>query len=347
MSGIIGHTMDALLGLRAAFDRKLPLAAVAQRHLASYLAGAYLGCDIQVMPEAVCVDTGREVGFGTVPLEKSPITGGAVRRFRLATPDGPLTANQVHERFYGRSHLVFGWMKKDELLRVPWDHLADYFAAAIEDAFALFGPGDRPVAHAFGWIAHVVSDSLIKGIQPGIELHLVDGRYTARNRPVQDLVTFHEIGIREFHLRWPAIFADLADTPVEPHQIHTMRCAEKRGHLANLFTDGWQPDSEKVLRVVLAENRRYVRRHAEDVLRDMALENGECNAAVRDISGLRYAEMIEACDKANFRHALWKIGDEIGAMLEAVSHRSPKLAALPPDDGPGWSQITARWQKQH
>ncbi len=344
MSGIIGHTMDALLGLQAAVGRRLPLAAVAQRHLASYLAGAYLGCDIQVMPEAVCVDTGREVGFGTLPLEKSPITGGAVRRFRLTTPDGPLTANQVHERFYGRSHVVFGWMKKDEQLRVPWDHLADYCAAAIEDAFEFFGPGERPVAYALGWVAHIVSDSLIKGVQPGIELQLVDGRYTARNRPVQDLVTFHEIGVREFKLRWPALLADLAATPVEPHQLHYMRCAEKRCSLGGMFTEGWQPESAPMLRVVLAENRRYLPHHIADVLAEMTLHDGECSAAQRELTGLRYAEMIEACERANFRHALWKIGDEIGAMLEAISHRSSRLAAIPDAPLPDWPQVTERWR---
>jgi len=67
MSGIVGHTLFGLLGLKAAGARKLPVGPIAGRHLASYLAGAYLGCDIQTMPEAVCVDSGREVGYGTVP----------------------------------------------------------------------------------------------------------------------------------------------------------------------------------------------------------------------------------------------------------------------------------------
>ena len=67
MSGIVGHSMYAVLGLKAAEARQLLVARIARSHLASYLAGAYLGSDIQVMPEAICVDTGREVGFGTVP----------------------------------------------------------------------------------------------------------------------------------------------------------------------------------------------------------------------------------------------------------------------------------------
>lgn len=200
MSGLIGHSTYALLGLKAAEQRKLPLAAIAQRNVASFLAGAYIGCDVQTMPEAICVDTGRECGFGTVPVEKSPFTGGVVKQFRLATPEGPLPPRVVHERFYGRAHLVFGWTKKDNDLHVPWDHLADYFAAAMEDAFELFGPSERNIAYALGWVVHVVSDSLIKGIQPGVELSLIDGRYTARNRPVQDLFEFHEIGMKELHL---------------------------------------------------------------------------------------------------------------------------------------------------
>lgn len=88
MSGIVGHSLYAVLGAKAAAHRGVGLAAIATRNFPSYLAGAYLGSDIQVMPEAWCVDTGREVGFGTVPLEKSPLTGGATvvaraRRARL------------------------------------------------------------------------------------------------------------------------------------------------------------------------------------------------------------------------------------------------------------------------
>jgi hypothetical protein len=348
MSGIVGHTFYAVLGLKAAEERRLPLATVARRHFASYLAGSYLGCDIQVMPEAICLDTGREVGFGTVPLEKSPLTGGPVRQFRLATPEGPLTAYQIHERFYGRSHLVFGWTKHDAELRVPWDHLADYFAAAIADTFELFGPGERPLAYALGWIVHVVSDSLIKSIQPGVDLQLVDGKYTARNRPVQDLVTFHAIGGKEFHLHWPGMFADLADTPVEALQTHYMRATAPRGELARLFPDGWRPEAEATLRAVLAENRRYVRQHALDVLASMELHETpdglECTAAQRETAGMNYAAMLAAAEKANFRHALWQIGAAIGEMFAAVSQRSPRLAALPADEGPGWEELTRRWR---
>ena len=58
MSGVIGHMMYAILGGKAATQRKLPVAPLLNRYYASYLAGAYLGCDVQTLPAAICVDTG-------------------------------------------------------------------------------------------------------------------------------------------------------------------------------------------------------------------------------------------------------------------------------------------------
>ncbi len=40
MSGIIGHTMFAILAGKAAVQNKLPIAAVIHRHYASYLCGS-------------------------------------------------------------------------------------------------------------------------------------------------------------------------------------------------------------------------------------------------------------------------------------------------------------------
>jgi len=318
MSGIIGHTLYAELALRECLRRKQRWAAVLQKHRASFHAGAYIGSDIHVMPEAVCVDTGKEVGFGTVPLERSPITGGPVRRFRLDTPDGPLTATQVHERFYGRSHLVFGWTQAEKELRVPWDHLPEYFAAVISD---LDPAQEHSLAYTLGWIVHVVSDSLIKGQQQGIELNLVDGRYTTRNRPVQDLISYHDIGIAELGMNWPQDLTAMASTPVEDCQVHYMRCTGARGQLAKLFPDGWKPESSATLRAVLSENRRYVRQHAEDEIASMQLTDGECRTELRERSGHTLAQMREAAQKAGFREILDTMTAQILRMFADVEQR--------------------------
>ncbi len=322
MSGLVGHTMYAVLARKAAERRWPSLGRVMREHLASYVAGAYLGSDIQTMPEAVCVDTGREVGYGTVPMEKSPLTGGAVRPFMLHTPGGDMRPGEVHDRFYGRAHLVFGWSVREKSLMVPWDHLPDYFAAVCDDLKREPQNRDRALAYVMGWIVHVVSDSLIKGIHPGVDLNLIDGRYTPRNRPVQDLVTYHEIGIKEFSIDWPAIFRDLAATPVEPVQVHYMRCAQPSGELAKLFADGWKPEAEPTLRAVLAENRRWVREHAKDVLSDMKLDAGECSEKLRTLAGMNYAGMVRAAEAARFRAALTQIQEAVLNMFEAVHQRS-------------------------
>ena len=47
MSGTIGHTMYAMLGAKAATQRRLAIGAIIRRHWPSYLAGSYLGCDVQ------------------------------------------------------------------------------------------------------------------------------------------------------------------------------------------------------------------------------------------------------------------------------------------------------------
>jgi hypothetical protein len=318
MSGIIGHTLYAEMALRRMVKEKRRWASILMEHRPSFHAGAYIGSDIQVMPEAVCVDTGCEVGFGTVPLEASPLTGGRVRRFRLDTPEGPLTANQVHERFYGRSHLIFGWRQIEQVLRIPWDHLPDYFAAVIHD---LSNRNARSLAYTLGWIVHVVSDSLIKGQQNGIELHLLNGRYTAENRPVQDLISFHDIGIAELQMDWNRVFSDIAKTPVEEIQFHYMRVAEPSGELEQWFPEGWQMDAAPTLRCVLAENRRYLGKHAEDELAAMRLVEGDCNAAIQKRCGMNLHEMREAARRAGFRAMLDVMTEHILKMLEEISVR--------------------------
>jgi hypothetical protein len=349
MSGIVGHTLYALLGMRAAEARGLPMVPILRRHLASYLAGAYLGCDIQAMPEAICVETGEEVGFGTVPVEKSPYTGGPVRPFRLSVRGGQFTPRQIHETFYGRSHLVLGWTKEDRRWAIPWSRLPEYFARVVSDGFDSYGPGERPLAYVFGWMAHVVSDAMIKGVQPGLNLRLLDGQYTPRNRPIQDLVGFHDVGCKELGLSWAALLTDVAETAVEPIQSHYMRVGIPDGALGQEFGDGWTPEKAWLLEAVLLENRRFLRRYVPWALADMELHQTaagpDCNENIRRTVGLSYPEMVELADRANFRHALWQMGEAVADMFTAVARREPRLASVSGERGPSWEELTQRWRR--
>lgn len=330
MSGLVGHTLYGLLALREAEARRLAIAPVLRRHLASYLAGAYLGCDIQVMPEAICVDTGREVGFGTVPLTKSPITRGAVRPWFLRFEGKEYRPTEIHRLFYGRAHLVFGWAGEDARLAVPWDHLPDYCASSVLDLPGAGRDGGPTLAYLFGWMVHVVGDSLIKSIRPGIKMHLLDGTYTPRNRPIQDLFAYHEIGLKEMQLDWKALFAEMAATPVEAMQPHYMRVADPGGRLGATFSEGWRPELAGLLGAVLKENRRWLPFHAADVLRDMALTGDRDHPRVSDtvrsaVGDLEYTELMAMAERSQMRETLKTITGECAALFAGVSAQVPAL----------------------
>ncbi len=350
MSGIVGHTIYAILAAKAATAKKLPLAPLIYRHYASYLCGAYLGCDIQTMPEAVCLDTGQEVGYGTAPLAKSPITGGEVKPWVLQHHDRQYRPRDLHRIFYGRSHLVFGWSPADKKHTVPWDHLADYAAMVVQDAIDLFAPGERQLAYLFGWMAHIVGDCLIKSVQPGITLDLLDGKYTPANRPIQDLVTFHEVGVGELGLNWASLLSDLAETPVEPIQLHYMRVGRPRGLLAEQFPNAWAPEHEGLLQHVLKENRRYQQLRNPRLIKKYALKKSrsgwECDAELsRQTGGLQYAEMRKLAEQANFRLALRQIAETIVQLFSQVTERVSALRDLDDHAAPTWDEITERWKK--
>lgn len=316
MSGFFGHAVYAALAVIEAERRKLDFATVARRHWPSFLAGSYLGCDIQTMPEAICVDTGREVGYGTAPLERSPLTGGAVRPYQFRFRDEAYSPRQIHEMFYGRSHLVFGWGAAERQWTLPWDHLAEYCALVLQDAAELFGPGERPLAYLLGWTAHVVGDSLIKSIQPGVELQLLDGKYTPKNRPIQDLIALHAVGRQELGFDWTTLIDAIAETPVELVQTHYMRVAPPRGRLAVAYPEAWIPQQQDLLQAVLAENRRYFRtwtRHEYDLLQLRETADGwECHEDLsRATGGLTYAAMRQAAEQAGLRRAIGKIAQSV------------------------------------
>jgi hypothetical protein len=327
MSGIVGHVTYALLGLREAERRGLPLAGVANRHLPSYLAGAYLGCDVQTLPAAICVDTGAEVGYGAQLPARSPITGGAVRQWTLAHEGQDYTPRDIHTIFYGRAHVVFGYGPEERDLAIPWAQLGAYFGAALADVRTLF-PDDveRTLAYGLGCIAHVVGDSLIKSEQPGIELSLLNGKYSPENRPIQDLVTFHEVGIRELGLDWPQLLHSLETTPVEPAQAHFMRIGPRRGALGEAFPDGWRPDRLDLLLTVFAENRRYLRTLNTRWLDEMELRPGpngrQCDPALSaKTGGLTYDQMVALADAAGFRAVLTRIGELVADVFESALDR--------------------------
>ncbi len=331
MSGVIGHAIYAILGAHEAKRDGCAIVSPIFRHWDSYLCGAYLGCDIQTLPEAVCLDTGQPVGYGTVPLDRSPLTGGPVRPWSLEHNGRSYRPRDIHRLLYGRSHLVFGWTAAERSHTVPWDHLADFASCVFQDAMSIYAPGERQLAYLCGWLAHIVGDSLIKSVRSGLNLHLIDGTYTARNRPVQDLVTFHEVGRKELGLRWNDVLADLATAPVEPIQLHYMRVTQPQGRLGTLFGQAWNPALDSLAKRVFEENRKYQSLRTTRLLKRYRLseKNGrqECAAELTAQSGgLGYDQMVKIAERAGFREALATIGREVARLFRDVVQRTPELA---------------------
>ena len=351
MSGIIGHTMYALLGARASAQRDLPVARIAHRHLSSYLCGAYLGADVGTIPSVICQDTGTPVGYGSEQIVKSPLTGGPIKPWRLNLGKEQFTPREIHNLFYGRAHVAFGWAEKDKELAIPWEKLPQYFAAVIRDARQFHGSGERQLAYSFGWMTHVIGDGLVKSVAPGMDLHLLNGKYTPANRPIQDLITFHEIGKKEMNLNWHALLADLVDCPIEPLQAHYMRIEQSRGQLSKAHPVGWEPGRQLLLLEVMAENRRYQRIRNGRILKQLALRKTaagwQCNRVLSErAKGLKYPEMVALAEKANFRHALWQVGEAIADIFSEVVTLVPEMKNAYPLDKPNWQTLTREWRRK-
>jgi len=54
--------------------------------------------------------------------------------------------------------------------------------------------------------------------------------------------------------------------------------------------------------------------------------------------------MVELADKADFRHALWEMGEAIVTLFELIVERSPYLQNMATVNGPTWNDVTKRWR---
>ncbi|MCB1092514.1 MAG: hypothetical protein KDL87_13340, partial [Verrucomicrobiae bacterium] len=300
----------------------------------SYLSGAYLGCDIQTVPNAICLDTGEPVGHGPTTVERSPITGGPVKPWNLSFEGREITPREIHETFYGRSHLILGWAAKDKEMAIRWSDCLDFIADVAGDAVEIFEPGRRSLAWVLGWMTHVTGDGLIKSVLDGINLNLIDGKYTATNRPVQDLVTFNEVGLKELGLDWASLLDQVADAPIEPVQLHYMRCGRRQGRLGAHVESGWAPEREPLLRAVLAENHHYQKIRNRRLIEELTVTvrpdgSPQCNAALSATAGgLTYSEMLAVAKDARFREALTEMGELIADAFEKIIARQDVLMRL-------------------
>lgn len=349
MSGVIGHVMYAVLGAKAVSARNLPIAPLLHRHEATYLCGAYLGADIQTLPNGTDLATSLPFGYGTLPASVTVRDGRDIRPYQLIHDGRTYDSRTLTDLFYGRSHLTLGWTATDLGLSVPWDHLPDYAAAVIEDTPRIHGPGERAIAYLFGWMAHIVGDAMIKGVRSGLTMKLLNGLYTPENRPIQDLVTYHEIGMRELGIHWPDLLHDLATTPAETIQHHYMRVGKRQGLLGQRYPVGWRPELADLLSALTKANRWYFPHWVRQIVEQLKLvkdDRGEWQCASQlsqKAGGVSYREMTELAEEANLRQTLWEIGEAIADLFQAIVEIAPETHDWPDRSQPSWETLNQRW----
>ncbi|QDT90999.1 hypothetical protein Pan161_26530 [Gimesia algae] len=71
----------------------------------------------------------------------------------------------------------------------------------------------------------------------------------------------------------------------------------------------------------------------------------ECDAELSRLTGgLSYSDMQALAEQANFRHALWEMGEAIATLFTQVVERVPFLQEYPESSVPGWEELTLRWK---
>ena len=123
------------------------------------------------------------------------------------------------------------------------------------------------------------------------------------------------------------------------------------GALGKMHPIGWAPRHEALLLEVMAVNRRYQRIRNSRILKQLELrptpDGPQCDPVLSQrAKGLTYPEMVVLADKANFRHALWQIGEAIANLFAEVGELNNEKDKQPNLTRPDWPTLTRRWKKK-
>jgi len=218
------HVTYAVLGAQAATARRLPVAPLLRRHWASYLCGAYLGCDIQTFPKQ-CVWT-RAAKSGTAwcrwPESPHRRRGPAMealldgREYTRVTSTGCFTGDRTWS---------LAGARRNSTCRNPgtiWPITSR--ARPLTRGPALARANVRWPISSHARARGRRQSHQVRPRRP--EAAFTRRQYTPRNRPIQDLITFHEVGRKELNLNWARPAGGSRWLPaVESLQPHTMRVA--------------------------------------------------------------------------------------------------------------------------
>jgi len=96
---------------------------------------------------------------------------------------------------------------------------------------------------------------------------------------------------------------------------------------------------------VLAENRRWLPHHTEDVLKVVTLTDGKASdLALRANGGIEHEKMIEMAEAAGMRRTLATIAAQSADLIEQIVAQVPEWAAAPRRPDHDWQTLRQRWK---
>ena len=100
----------------------------------------------------------------------------------------------------------------------------------------------------------------------------------------------------------------------------------------------------------MAENRSYQRIRNERIIKELLLRDTpagpQCDPALsKRAGGLTWPQMKALANKANFRLALWQMGERVAEIFGEVCKRQLMIKGTPKLDTPTWKELTMRWSK--
>lgn len=272
MSGSVGHQFIAAvtaLTLRGHAD--LPVAGPVVRCPEHARTGAYLGADIQIMPDYVCGRCGALWGIVRPDFRCTCGTPAAqLQRFTFEHDGREWGRRSVQQVFYGRTHACLAndapGSDRDNL---PWAELPKLAGHMLQVASrrpshlanATYpATNEEAVSWVVGWVSHIVQDNVVKDtVDLGVEYDILDGKYGPQTRVAYEwliLTSFsYDLGLDPAGL----LYTDTShgDNGLLTHYL----MVEQPSAYASLGMDGrWpaRPEQRSLAEAVQRENRRYI-----------------------------------------------------------------------------------------
>jgi hypothetical protein len=225
--------------------------------LPSLCAGSYRGADLQIMPLALCQCCGRVLGLEFDFLQpRCECCGGGIRPYLFRHGGKNWDFHTLHETFYSRSHVVVPNPSPlsdrspldVETMRLLFSHVArDAMRTAQASATVAADPakGLHALAFAMGWMAHVITDGIMKGhLEPALP-QFIDGQYGQWSKIAYEMVILSSLSY-DLGLTYDDLLFDLPgwdDNGIFLHymMVNEPSCYRHWGELR----DAWLPCPEQ------------------------------------------------------------------------------------------------------